>query len=327
MRDLTATLQRSPLKRAEHAVGSAADSLRHVSLHPLVSWNAVALGLLRDAVIVLLAFAAYRMVKLFTRRLVRHQSEAHDPIVKRLHEQRAQTIASLLNNVALVTIAIITALLLLASIMDIGPLLATAGIAGLAISFGAQSLVKDIIGGMIIVLEAQFGIGDVIRVAGTSGQVEKITLRATTLRDLQGVVHTVPNGQINTVSNMTKGWSRAVLDIGVAYKEDVDRVMDVLRDIGREMRADPEWSALMMEDIEIAGVDDFGDSAVVIRVLAKTLPLKQWSVGREMRRRIKIRFDREGIEIPFPHRTLYWGVGQPPPSPADTGGTEPTTQS
>jgi moderate conductance mechanosensitive channel len=146
--------------------------------------------------------------------------------------------------------------------------------------------------------------------------VEKITLRTTVLRDVEGVVHIIPNGEITRVSNLTKAWSRTVLHIGVAYKEDVDHVMDVLRDLLREFHADPEWGGLLLEEPQVPGVEDFADSAVIIRVLAKTLPLKQWDVARELRRRIKKRFDREGIEIPFPHTTFYWGENQAPASGA-----------
>jgi small conductance mechanosensitive channel len=206
-------------------------------------------------------------------------------------------------------------LMVLGTFMDIGPLLASVGVLGLAISFGAQSLVKDVISGTFMLLEGQFGIGDVVRVTDVSGQVEKITLRTTVLRDSQGVVHIIPNGEITRVSNLTKTWSRAVLDVGVAYKEDVDRVIAVLDELGREFHADPEWGALLVEEPLVLGVEDLGDSAVVIRVSARTLPEKQWDVAREWRRRIKKRFDRENIEIPFPHLTFYWGQGQMPAEP------------
>ena len=273
--------------------------------------------ILKIAIVVVIALVAYRIITILIRRLLRREIEEEDPLVRRLREQRAQTLASLLDNVALVAIFIVVTLTILDILLDnIAPILASFGILGLAISFGAQSLVKDIISGTFMLMEGQFGIGDVVRVSDVSGAVEKITLRTTVLRDVEGVVHIIPNGEITRVSNLTKSWSRAVLNIGVAYREDVDRVMDVLRDLVREFHADPEWGALLLEEPLVPGVESLGDSAVVIRVSAKTLPLKQWDVARELRRRIKKRFDHEGIEIPFPHTTMYWGDGQMPALPA-----------
>jgi moderate conductance mechanosensitive channel len=200
-------------------------------------------------------------------------------------------------------------------LQNIGPILASFGLIGLAFSFGAQSLVKDVISGTFMLIEGQFGVGDVVKVSDVSGLVEKITLRTTVLRDVEGAVHIVPNGEITRVTNMTKAWSRAVLHIGVAYREDVDHVMDVLRDCSRVPRR-PGVGRAAPRGARRPGVESFGDSAVVIRIMAKTLPLKQWDVARELRRRIKKRFDREGIEIPFPHVTFYWGDGQAPAAPA-----------
>jgi small conductance mechanosensitive channel len=195
--------------------------------------------------------------------------------------------------------------------IDVGPLLAGVGIVGLAVGFGAQSLVKDFLSGMFVLIENQYNVGDVIKAAGVSGLVEKITLRATTLRDLEGKVHIIPNGTIDVVTNMTREYSRFVLDIGVAYKENVDEVMAVLKGIGDEMAADTEYSKLINAPLEILGVQDFGDSAVVIRVRFTTVPNHQWTVGREFRRRVKNTFDAKGIEIPFPHTTVYLGEGAP----------------
>jgi small conductance mechanosensitive channel len=189
--------------------------------------------------------------------------------------------------------------------LDIGPLLAGAGVIGLAVSFGAQSLVKDIISGLFILFENQFGVGDVVRIKDVSGRVEKMTLRIVVMRDLHGVVHIVPNGEITQVSNLTRAFSRAVVEIGVAYKEDVDRVIGVLREIANEFAEDADWKPLLVEEINIPGIESFGESSVNLRVIATTVPLKQWDVARELRLRIKRRFDAEGIEIPFPHRTIY----------------------
>ena len=268
--------------------------------------------LVRTAVILLVAIVAYRLVKALIRRMVQREVADEDPVTRRLRLQRSQTLASLLGSVAFVVIATLATLTVLDNFIDIGPLLASVGVLELAVSFGAQSLVKDVITGTFMLLESQFGVGDVIRIADVSGQVERITLRTTTLRDLHGVVHIVPNGEITRVSNLTKSWSKAVLDIGVAYKENVDRVIALLASIVEEFHRDPAWAPRLLEAPEVLGVQDLGDSAVVIRASVKTLPQEQFAVSRELRRRIKNRFDEEGVEIPFPHMTFYWGEGQQP---------------
>jgi small-conductance mechanosensitive channel len=229
-------------------------------------------------------------------------------------EQRTRTLTSLLRSVGRVIIFVIFLFMFLSAIgLDLGPLLAGAGVVGLAISFGAQSLVKDVISGLFILIENQFGVGDVVRIEGVSGAVERMSLRVVVLRDTHGVVHIVPNGEIKKVSNLTRTWARVVLDVGVAYKEDVDRVIAVMRDVGRELWDDEEWRPLLVEAVEVPGVESFDESAVTIRLTAKTLPLKQWDVARELRRRLKRRFDTENIEIPFPHQKLVWEGGTPPP--------------
>jgi small conductance mechanosensitive channel len=157
----------------------------------------------------------------------------------------------------------------------------------------------------MILLESQYGLNDVIKVGELSGVVERITLRITVLRGLDGTVHFIPNGQINSVSNMTHGWSRALFNIGVAYKENVDHVMKILMELGKELRRDAQFRYVILDDPEMLGVDHFGDSAVEIKFFIKTRPLKQWAVKRELLRRIKLKFDELGIEIPFPHRTVF----------------------
>jgi small conductance mechanosensitive channel len=194
--------------------------------------------------------------------------------------------------------------------VNIGPLLAGAGIAGVAIGFGAQSLVKDVISGFFLLMENQIRVGDVANIAGISGLVEAINLRTTRLRDLEGRVHIIPNGEIAVATNFTRDWSRALVEIGVAYKEDVDNVISVLKDVGEEMRNDPAYKEIILEPLTVLGVDSFGDSSVNIRVFFKTLPIKQWEVAREFRKRVKKAFDEKGIEIPFPHRTIYMGEGE-----------------
>lgn len=234
--------------------------------------------------------------------------------------QRAETLTQVLRDVARVFLVAVGAMMILSEIgIDLKPLLAAAGLGGLAIGFGAQSLVKDVISGFFILLEDSIAVGDVVEIAGVSGLVEEVKLRSIRLRDVSGSVHVVPNGIVDRVKNMTKGFSFYVFDVGVAYKEDVDRVMAVLVETAEELRADPSYAEDILEPLEMLGVDRFDDSAVIIRCRMKTVPAKQWRVGREMNRRIKKTFDAKGIEIPFPHRTLYWGEGQAPSAVVQTG--------
>jgi moderate conductance mechanosensitive channel len=191
--------------------------------------------------------------------------------------------------------------------IQIAPLLASAGIVGLAVGFGAQELVRDLIAGFFMLLENQVRTGDVAIINGTGGLVERIELRTITLRDQSGTVHIFQNGKINTLSNMTKDWSAMVLDIGVAYKEDVDQVIDIIKQVGDELQQDIEFREKMIEPIEVMGLDKFDDSALVIRARIKTKPIQQWSTAREYRKRLKKAFDANNIEIPFPHTTIYWG--------------------
>jgi len=195
--------------------------------------------------------------------------------------------------------------------IDIGPILAGVGIAGIAVGFGAQSLVKDFLAGVFILLENQFRVGDVIETAGVSGVVERITLRATTLRDLRGNVHVVPNGAMSVVTNMTKQWSRALLDVSVSYREDVDRVVETLAAVGADLAADPAFAGKIDGALEVLGVEHLADSGVVLRVMFTTTPLEQWAVGREFRRRVKIAFDERGIEIPVPQRDVWIRTAEP----------------
>ena len=227
--------------------------------------------------------------------------------------ERVHTISGLITNAVTVIVWSAAALMMLQEAgVNITPLLTGAGIAGLAVGFGAQNLVRDVISGFFFILEDQVHVGDVVEVNGTSGLVEAVKLRTLVLRDLSGTVHVVPNGEITTLSNKTKEFSYAVLDIGVAYKEDTDHVSVVLRDVGAEIGADPDFNTQILSPLEILGVNEFGDSAVVIKIRIKTRPLKQWMIGRELRRRIKKAFDAEGIEIPFPHMSLYFGEASKP---------------
>jgi small conductance mechanosensitive channel len=222
-------------------------------------------------------------------------------------KKRAQTLGNILRHALLIVIFFTAILMILGELgIQLGPLLATAGIGALAIGFGAQSLVKDVISGFFIILENQYRIGDAIEVAGVSGLVESVSLRKTVLRDLEGRVHTVPNGEIKVVSNLSKEWSRAVVDIGISYRDDVDHIIDLLGQIGRELAGEEPYQSAILESPQILGVERFGESQLVIRMIVKTMPLKQWEVGRELRRRIKNRFDEKGIQIPPPHRILFW---------------------
>lgn len=262
------------------------------------------------------AWMAYWALVLVLRRIEQSLASSTSGTIT-AQEQRTRTLISLLRSVGVVLIAVMTLFMVLGALgIQLGPLLAGAGVVGLAVSFGAQSLVKDVISGLFMLFENQFGVGDVIRIEGVSGAVEQMTLRIVVLRDVHGVVHIVPNGQITKVSNLTRSWARVVLEVGVAYKEDPERVMEVLRDVGRELYEDPDWKPLLLEPVEVPGIEMFADSAVNIRVTVKTLPLKQWDVARELRKRIKLRFDREEIEIPFPHQKVQFEGAHPALAPA-----------
>jgi small-conductance mechanosensitive channel len=227
--------------------------------------------------------------------------------------ERVETLRRVLQSVITMGFILVGALAVLPEFgVDVTVLVGGAAVFSLAIAFGAQSLVKDYFSGFVILMEDQYRVGNVIEINNKSGLVEDISLRMTTLRDLEGIAHFIPHSQITTVSNLTHGWSRVVLDVGVAYKEDVNRVMEILLELAREMRKEPQFGPLILDEPEMLGVDAFADSAVVIKFMVRTRPLKQWIVKRELLRRIKIRFDELGIEIPFPHRTLYHrGLDEP----------------
>ncbi|MCB0015305.1 MAG: mechanosensitive ion channel family protein, partial [Anaerolineales bacterium] len=189
--------------------------------------------------------------------------------------------------------------------IEVAPLIASVGVVGLALGLGAQTLVKDVISGLFILMENQYAIGDVISINGTSGSVEQMTLRATYLRDLEGTTHTVPNGDIRTISNITRGWSRAVLDVRVPYETDVDAALDVLRDVGHEMENDQSIGLLLEESPVVTGVEDFEDWSVKVRLMVKTEPGQQWTVKRYMRKAVLAAFKARGISIAVPRREIY----------------------
>jgi len=191
--------------------------------------------------------------------------------------------------------------------INIAPALAGLGVAGIAVGFGAQTLVKDIFNGVLILLENQYGIGDVVKIAGIEGLVKDITLRRTVLRDLDGIVHSIPNSEVAVASNYTKEWSRVNMNISVGYGEDLDHVIQVINKVGKEIAEDPDWAQRILKAPEVLRVDEFGDSGIVIKILGETKPLEQWDVMGELRLRLKKVFDKEGIEIPWPHIKLFFG--------------------
>ena len=220
-------------------------------------------------------------------------------------QKRAETVRGILRKTATVVVVAMTSLMLLGELnISTAPVLTGLGIAGVAIGFGAQQLVGDLIAGFFLIFENQIRIGDLVVINGVGGKVEEIRLRITVLRGLDGSVHTFRNGTIQTLSNLTKDFSYFVLDLGIAYKEDTDRVSQVLREVGAEMQADAEWGPSILEPVEILGVEQFGESQMTLKLRIKTLPNRQFDVGREFRRRLKYRFDREGIEIPVPRTVL-----------------------
>ncbi|MBD3385670.1 mechanosensitive ion channel [candidate division KSB1 bacterium] len=233
------------------------------------------------------------------------------------YKKRAETLSAVVRHVSVVIIWAIAIMVILSEVgIEIGPILAAAGIVGLAVGFGAQDLVKDVINGFFILLEDQIRVGDVVQIADKAGLVEKVNLKMTILRDLQGHVHFIPNGSIDTVTNMTKEFSFYLFEFGVAYREDVDQVIEVIKQVDEDIRNDENYKNVILEPIEIFGLDKFADSAIIIKARIKTMPIKQWYVGREFNRRIKRAFDEKDIEIPFPHLTLYMGQdksGDAPP--------------
>jgi moderate conductance mechanosensitive channel len=234
--------------------------------------------------------------------------------------KRAATLGRVFRYVLQVVVWLVTGMVVLGELgVSVAPILGAAGVVGLAVGFGAQSLVRDYFTGLFLLLENQIRQGDVVKLGGEhAGMVEQVTLRFVQLRDYEGRVHFVPNGQITEVINMTRGFSFAVMDIGVAYREDTDEVIEVMKAVAAELRADEEFGPRILEDIDVAGVDAWGDSAVIIKCRFRTVALSQWMVRRAYLGRLKKAFDAHGIEIPYPHLTVYAGQdkdGSAPPMP------------
>jgi len=235
--------------------------------------------------------------------------------------KRAETLRSLVRSLVTVTLILVTVIVVLSELgINIGPVLAAAGIVGVAVGFGAQQLVQDVISGFFILMEDQIRVGDVIETTGRSGLVESVSLRTTKLRDLAGNVHFIRNGKIDVVTNMTKEFSFYLVEARVAYGSDVNGVFAALRDTDAELRADPGFGGDILEPLEVLGLDRFADSSLLIKARLKTRPSKQWRVGREFNRRLHITFAARNIEIPFPQVTVWTGQAAAPDATAPRGG-------
>jgi len=220
--------------------------------------------------------------------------------------KRERTLIRIFSGVVNVIIWLMAVMMLLQELnIKIGPLLAGAGIVGVAVGFGGQYLIRDLIAGFFIIFENQYRIGDIVKFDNVSGMVEDITLRTTILRDIDGIVHHIPNGEIKIVSNMSKGFARVNINIGVSYNADIDKVINVINQTGQVLAEDEVWKQFIIKPIQFLRIDEFADSAVIIKVLGETVPHKQWEVGREFRKRIKAAFDKEGISIPFPQIVIH----------------------
>ena len=274
----------------------------------------ISLELLHLLVILALAWVlmwlSRRLIRLFRDYMMHRTNSVEDT-------RRIETLARVFRYIATVTITLVAGMLALSEFgISIAPILGAAGVVGVAVGFGAQNLVKDYFNGFFILLENQIRQGDVIEVCGKNGQVEDITLRYVSLRDYEGSVHYIPNGLITTVTNKSRGYSYAVIDVSIAYRESIDEVCDVMREVAAQMRASPGFSGKILEDIDIAGVESWESSSVTLRCRFKTIALEQWGVRREFLRRLKEAFDARNIEIPYPHLTLYAGQDKQGQAPA-----------
>ena len=261
--------------------------------------------LLQVLVIITVALVAQhfsgKLIGRLIRRLVRQGNQS-----KQAEEKRENTLIEVMSGSAYVIIWLIALMMVLSELgLAIGPLLAAAGVAGLALGFGGQYLIRDLISGMFIILENQYRTGDVVCFDKTCGLVEHITLRMTTLRDLSGTVHHVPHGEVNKVSNMSKGYSRVNLDVGIAYDSNLEHVIEVVNRVGLELAEDEAWKEHVLKAPAFLRADEFGDSAIKIKILGDTMPVMQWAVTGELRKRLKVAFDQEGIVIPFPQRVMH----------------------
>jgi small-conductance mechanosensitive channel len=259
--------------------------------------------------ILLIAFGAYILSALSKKsieKIVKVAVVSDRYLSKQAEEKREATLIRIFSWTSKILILLVAMLMILQEIgISIGPILASVGIIGLAIGFGGQYLIRDIISGFFIILENQYRVGDVVNFDGTGGLVEDISLRMTTLRDLDGTVHHIPHGEIKKVANLSKDFARVNLNIGVSYNSKLDHVIQIINEIGNELSQDLQWKEFIIKSPQFLRVDEFADSSIVIKILGETVPLKQWDVTGELRKRIKIAFDKEGIEIPFPQRVIH----------------------
>jgi moderate conductance mechanosensitive channel len=261
---------------------------------------------LKIAVIITIALLVNKFSGAFIEKIIRRAVVSDHFLSEQAEKKREDTLIKIFSATIKILVWLLALMMSLQEAgIEIGPLLAAAGIAGLAFGFGGQYLIRDLIGGLFIIIENQFRVGDVVSFDNVSGVVEDITLRMTTLRDMDGTVHHVPHGEVKTVSNLSKHFARVNMDIGVSYNADLEKVISVVNAVGREMAEDPEWKDRIIKAPYFLRVDDFADSAVVIKIYGDTKPLEQWAVAGELRKRIKVAFDKEGIEIPFPQRVVH----------------------
>lgn len=277
-------------------------------------WLPVGGTLLRVAVILLLAWVGLsisrKLIRTFTTYMNARAATNED-------SKRIETLARVFRYVATVAISLVAGMLALSELgISIAPILGAAGVVGLAVGFGAQSLIKDFFNGLFILVENQIRQGDVVEICDKTGVVEEVTLRYIQLRDFEGSVHFVPNSLITTVTNKSRGFAYAVIDVGISYRENIEEVFGIMREVGAQMRASEAFATRIIEDIDIAGVQDWADSAVVLRCRFKVIPLEQWDVRREFLRRLKQAFDAHDIEIPYPHLTIYAGQDKYGSAPA-----------
>jgi small conductance mechanosensitive channel len=261
---------------------------------------------LRIVAVIIGALIVHKILLSVLDRTIRQIVVRDEHMSAEAERKREETLIHIVHStVHVVLVAVVAMMVLSVAGLDIGPLLAAAGIAGIAFGFGGQYLIRDVISGLFIILENQYRVGDVVELDGTTGTVEDITLRMTTLRDLDGVVHHVPNGVVEKVSNMAKQFARVNLDVGVGYSSDLEQVIEVTNRVGEELAADEYFGKLIVKTPQFVRVNDLGDSAVIIKILGDVQPLKQWEVTGELRKRLKIAYDHEGIEIPFPQRVIH----------------------
>lgn len=273
-----------------------------------LNWAVIVTGIIKITIILVITIVLIMLVKNYVPKIIK----VRIPIIQ---EESSDQLAARSKTLSRIVVQVITAFIWVISVMiilsqlgiDIGPILASVGVASLAIGFAAQNIIRDYLHGFFIIMEDWYRVGEVAMIAGTGGLVEKITMRRTILRDLNGTVHIFPNSQVEKASNLTRDWARINLNISVAYKENLARVITIINEICQQFKEDPAWGADMLNTPHVERVDNLGDSGIDIKILGDTKPIRQWALMGELRKRIKDRFDEEGIEIPWPHTMLYFG--------------------